>query len=46
MKTKTLDQMTAMQRKAVRFLRDVIGDQDKANEIESLSSAEYAERKR
>lgn len=46
MKTKTLDQVTAMQRKAVRFLRDVVGDEDKANEVESLSPEAYAERKR
>ena len=46
MKTKTLDQVTAMQRKAVRFLRDIVGDEDKADEIESLSPDEYAERKR
>ncbi len=34
-----------MQTKAVRFLRDLIGDDEKADEIESLSVTEYAERK-
>lgn len=34
-----------MQAKAVRFLRDVVGDPDKADEIEDLSPEEYAERK-
>ena len=34
-----------MQAKAVRFLRDVVGDPDKADEIEDLAPEEYAERK-
>jgi hypothetical protein len=45
-KTKTREQVEAMQEKAVRFLRDVVGDDAKANEIEGLSVAEYAERKK
>jgi len=45
-KQKTLDQVERMQAKAVRFLRDVVGDEDKASEIEGLSPQEYAERKR
>lgn len=45
-KEKTYDQAAAMQQKAVRFLRDVVGDEEKANEIESLSVSDYADRKR
>jgi len=45
MKDKTYQQAEAMQIKAVRFLRDVVGDDEKANEIEELSVSEYAERK-
>lgn len=44
-KEKSYDQAAAMQQKAVRFLRDVVGDQEKADEIESLSVSEYADRK-
>lgn len=44
-KDKTYDQAEAMQQKAVRFLRDVVGDAEKADEIESLSVSEYADRK-
>lgn len=44
-KDKTYDQAEAMQAKAVRFTRDVVGDPDKADEIESLSVEEYADRK-
>jgi hypothetical protein len=35
-----------MQRKAVRFVEDVLGDFEKAEEISDLSPEEYAERKR
>lgn len=42
---KTLDQVEAMQRKALRFVADVLGDSDKADEIEQLSVGEYAARK-
>ncbi len=45
-KTKTIDQIRAMQDKAVRFLRDVVGDPDKAEEFEAMSLEEYAEHKR
>jgi hypothetical protein len=45
-KEKTREQVEGMQAKAVRFLRDVVKDDDKADEIEGLSTAEYAERKR
>lgn len=41
----TLDQIAARQDKAVAFLRNVVGDADKADEIESLSVEEYADRK-
>lgn len=34
-----------MQRKAVRFLRDVVGDPDRAEEFESMSPQDYAEHK-
>ena len=44
-KRKTFDQIQAMQAKAVRFLRDVVGDPDKADEFEALSPEEYAEHK-
>jgi hypothetical protein len=44
-KTKTREQVEAMQAKAVRFLEDVAGDSDKADEIEGLSVEEYAARK-
>jgi hypothetical protein len=45
-KARTLDQIRAMQAKAVRFLRHVVGDPEKAEEFEKLSPEEYAERKR
>jgi hypothetical protein len=35
-----------MQEKAVNFLRNVVGDSDKADEFEAMSPEEYAERKR
>lgn len=35
-----------MQEKAVRFVDTVLGDSEKADEIEGLSPEEYAERKR
>ena len=44
-KTKNVDQLERIQAKAVRFLRDVVGDPDKADEIEDLTPEEYAERK-
>jgi hypothetical protein len=45
-KSRTREQVEKMQKKAVRFLRDVVGDSDKADEIEGLSLPEYAERKK
>ncbi len=44
-KEKTKQQAAATQDKAVRFLRDVVGDNAKANEIEGLTVSQYAERK-
>lgn len=46
MKIKTLDQVEAMQKKAVRFVRDVLGDELRAEEIEAEDPEDYAERKR
>lgn len=43
--TKTLDQVERMKDKAVRFVRDVIGDHERADEIEVESPEDYAERK-
>ena len=45
-KTRTLDQIRAVQDKAVRFLRDVIGDPERAEEFAAMSPEEYAEHKR
>ena len=42
---RTLDQVEPMQAKAVRFLRDVAGDREKAEEFASVLTEEYAERK-
>jgi len=44
-KEKTKQQAAAMQAKAVRFLRDVVGDNAKADEIEGLTVSEYGARK-
>jgi hypothetical protein len=44
-KSKTLDQVERMQDKAVRFLRDMVLDPDKADEFEAMSPQEYAEHK-
>ena len=44
-KTKTRDQVRAMQQKAVRFLSDVVGDPDRANEFESMTPEDYAQTK-
>ncbi len=46
MKSKTFDQIESMRQKAVRFLRDVVGDPDKAEEFEAMSPADYAEHKK
>lgn len=45
-KTKTLEEVERTKQKAVRFVRDVLGDDDRAAEIEEESPEEYAERKR
>ena len=44
-KTKTYDHVLAMKAKAVRFVRDVLEDDDRADEIEDETPEEYAERK-
>ncbi|MGH9406779.1 MAG: hypothetical protein ACRD3D_13205 [Terriglobia bacterium] len=44
-KVKTREQVEKMQEKAIDFLRNVVGDDDKADEIEGLSLGEYADRK-
>lgn len=41
----TPTQVEAKQDKAVRFLRDVVGDDDRADDIEDMSLSEYAEHK-
>jgi hypothetical protein len=45
-KSKTREQVEKMQEKAVRFLDDVVGDPDKADEIEDMTVEEYADKKR
>ncbi len=45
MTSKTFDQVEATKRKAVRFVRDVLGDPERADEIEDESVESYAERK-
>ncbi|MGA7058319.1 MAG: hypothetical protein WBY78_12875, partial [Terriglobales bacterium] len=42
----TRNQIESRKEKAVRFVRDVLGDSDRANEIESESTDAYAERRR
>lgn len=46
MKTRSLDQVESSQRKAARFVRDVLGDEERAQEIEDESPESYAARKR
>jgi hypothetical protein len=46
MKTKTLKQVETAKERAERFTRDVIGDDDRADEIADESLEEYADRKR
>jgi len=41
----TRDEVAARQAKAVRFVEDVVGDADLADEIADLSTDEYAARK-
>jgi len=45
-KVKTREQVEKMQAKAVKFLRDVVGNDDKADEIEALSLDDYAAKKK
>jgi cell shape-determining protein MreC len=45
-KTRTLDQIEAMKEKAARFVRDVVGDPERAAEFEAMSPEEYAAGKR
>ena len=45
-KVKTREQVEKMQAKAVKFLRDVVKDDDKADEIEALSLDDYAAKKK
>jgi predicted RNase H-like nuclease (RuvC/YqgF family) len=45
-KTKTLAEIERMKAKAVRFVADVLGDEDRAAEIEEESPESYATRKR
>jgi hypothetical protein len=42
----TRDEVERKQAKAVQFLRDVVGNDDLADEVDGLSVEEYAERKR
>jgi len=44
-KTRTLDQVKVTQDKAVRFLHDVVGDPDKAEECADMSPEESADLK-
>jgi len=46
MKTFTREQLESRKEKAVRFVRDVLGDPDRAAEIEDESLEDYAERRR
>jgi hypothetical protein len=41
----TADQVQAKKDKAVQFLRDVVGNDDKANEFDDMDVDEYAQRK-
>ena len=41
----TYDQVEARKEEAVRFLRDVVGDDDRADEVEDESVEDYADRK-
>jgi hypothetical protein len=45
-KSKTREQVEAMKAKAVRFLKDVVGDSAKASEIEDMSVEDYAAKKK
>lgn len=45
MPRRVLDQVLAMQEKAVRFLRDVVGDPHRADEFAEMTPEQYAEHK-
>ena len=45
-KTVTREEARAKQEKAVRFLRDVVGDSDRADQFEEMSLEEYAQHKK
>jgi hypothetical protein len=45
-KTLTREQLQRRKEKAVRFVRDVIGDPDRAAEIEQEDLSDYAERRK
>jgi hypothetical protein len=44
-KSLTADQVSAKQAKAVQFLRDVVGDDDKADQFEDMDLQEYSDHK-
>jgi len=46
MKALTRGQLASRKEKAVRFVRDVLGDADRADEIEDESLEDYAERRK
>jgi hypothetical protein len=46
MKQLTRDQVESRKEKAVRFVRDVVGDPGRADEIEDESLEDYAERRK
>lgn len=46
MKTLTQRQLESRKAQAVRFTRDVLGDDDRADEIQNESLEDYAERRR
>jgi hypothetical protein len=45
-KALTREQVAGRKEKAVRFVRDVLGDEDRASEIEDESVEHYAERRK
>jgi hypothetical protein len=45
MKTKTREQVEVMKGKAARFARDVLEDEEKADDFDEMSVEEYAEHK-
>ncbi|HEV2225120.1 MAG TPA: hypothetical protein VGS20_00020 [Candidatus Acidoferrales bacterium] len=45
-KSKTVQQLERLKDKAVQFLRDVVGDDDRADAIDDMTVEEYADKKR